>query len=110
MLIEHGVDPKSAGPVGLALALRVGCSRCVELLSPVSPPPVLSIAAQLVGPPLAPAEDMPLLLSRGADPNANEVTGYTLLISAAASDHIMTDLVKMLIEKGADINAKGPRG
>ena len=50
------------------------------------------------------------MLGRGVDVNARDPEGHTLLMMASASDKIPDALVKSLIDKGADINAKGPRG
>ncbi len=54
------------------------------------------------------AEVVQLLLSRGADVNAKDQSGYNALINAAAYGFI--DVVKALIAKGADVNAAANNG
>jgi TonB family protein len=48
------------------------------------------------------------LLESGADPNAKDPNGNTLLMVAAGVGHI--DLVKLLLAHGADIDAAAPMG
>ena len=48
------------------------------------------------------------LLRDGANPNAKDATGNTLLMYAAGSGKL--DLVKFLIDRGADVHAKRPDG
>jgi uncharacterized protein len=49
-----------------------------------------------------------LLVENGADVNAKELKGWSVLHFAAQSN--LPDLVKLLIEKGADINAQDDYG
>src|SRR6266436_6213346 len=46
------------------------------------------------------------MLDHGADVNAFDPLGRTPLMYAAASDLLDVDVVKLLIERGADVNAK----
>jgi len=46
------------------------------------------------------------LLDHGADVNAPDPTGRTALMYAAVSDLLSVEVVKLLIEKGANVNAK----
>jgi TonB family protein len=48
------------------------------------------------------------LLESGADPNAKDPRGNTLLMVAAGAGHV--DLVKLLLAHGADIDAAAPMG
>lgn len=54
------------------------------------------------------ADDIGRLLSAGADANAKDESGNTLLVIAAKNGH--KALAERLIAKGADINAKGRNG
>lgn len=54
------------------------------------------------------ADDLGRLLSAGADANAKDASGNTLLVIAAKNGH--KALAERLIAKGADINAKGRNG
>src|SRR5260370_29946372 len=51
---------------------------------------------------------MKTLLDRGADANARDPKGNTLLMLAASSDALPLETVKSLIDRGADIHAKNP--
>jgi ankyrin repeat protein len=46
------------------------------------------------------------MLNQGADVNKFDPLGRTPLMYAAASDALPLDVVKLLIERGADVNAK----
>ncbi len=52
-------------------------------------------------------ETVKLLLDRGADVNVQDIRGYSALLYAAGSDTMPAGVVKMLLAKGADTNAKG---
>ena len=53
------------------------------------------------------AETVKLLLDRGAEVNVQDIRGYSPLLYAAGSDAMPAAVVKMLVAKGADLNAKG---
>ncbi len=110
LLVDHGADLKTAGPVAIGLALRARCMPCVEALMPTVRPPELSVAASLAGPPFGPSLATVMLLDRGADVHATDRAGRTLLMLAAASDALPVDVVKTLIARGVDVNAKAPTG
>ena len=50
---------------------------------------------------------MKLLLEHGAEVNVQDIRGYSPLLYAAGSDAMPAGIVKMLLAKGADVNAKG---
>jgi hypothetical protein len=52
------------------------------------------------------ANKIRLLLDHGADVNAKDPAGRTLLMWAAYSDYVPAETIKMLIERGADVNAR----
>jgi ankyrin repeat protein len=108
LLMEKGADVESDGVGALAFALRAQCQACVDMLLPKLPPPALNIAMAITAPPTGPALATPLFLAKGADANARDRHGFTILMLASASDAIPVDAVRMLIERGADVNAKGP--
>ena len=110
LLADRGADLKAAGPVALALAYKSRCVKCADLLLSASPPPVVNIAASLMGPPLGDARSIKTLIERGADPKATDQAGRTLLMLAASSDVVPADTVKLLIDRGADVNARSPSG
>ena len=52
-------------------------------------------------------ETVKLLLDRGAIVNVQDIRGYSPLLYAAGADAMSAGVVKMLLAKGADQNAKG---
>ena len=110
LLIEHGADVNAAGPPALGLAMRAQCMACVELALKAMNPALLTPTMVMGGPPLGPALATPFLLERGADINARDPLGRTLLMLAAASDAMPVDVVKLLLAKGVDVNATCPTG
>lgn len=110
LLLEGGADPKSAGPFALYFALRANCARCIDALLKVTPPPLLSVVAAVTSPPLGDARWIKFLLDRGADANARDLEGRTLLMLAASSDRLPLESVQALLENGADVHARTPKG
>lgn len=110
LLADRGADLKNAGPFALVLAYRSGCVKCADLLHAALPPPVVDIAAVLLGPPLGDARAIKPVIERGADPKGTDATGRTLLMLAASSDVLPVDTVKTLIERGVDVNAQARNG
>ena len=110
LLVARGADVNASGPATLALALRAACTPCVDALLKATPPPLLTAAMQFSAPPLGPALATTMLLSKGADVNAKDPQGRTMLMLAAASDEIPTEVVKTLVARGADVNARTPTG
>jgi hypothetical protein len=110
LLLDHGADVTAAGPAPLALALRAECVSCVEALLKSTPPPLVTAAMQLDAPPLGAALSSGLLLTRGAAFDARDPQGRTMLMLAAASDECSVDVVKTLLARGLDVNAKTPTG
>jgi ankyrin repeat protein len=110
LLIESGADVESDAVPALAFAMRAQCQACVDMLLPKLPPPALNAAMGVTAPPTGPALATPLFLAKGSDPNARGRYDYPILTLAAASDALPVDAVRMLIERGADVNAKGPDG
>jgi ankyrin repeat protein len=110
MLIERGADIKSAGFLPLSFALRANSAKCVDMLIKSASREVLNIAMFIAAPPLGDAHTIKLLLDRGADVNAKDPAGRTILMLAACSDALPVETVKTLIERGADVNAKSATG
>jgi ankyrin repeat protein len=110
LLKERGADLKGAGPFALALAYKSGCVKCADSLLQVAPPPVVGIAAALLGPPLGDARSIAALVEHGADPKTTDPSGRTLLMLAASSDALPIETVNALIGRGVDVNARTPDG
>ena len=110
LLIDHGADVNAAGPGPLYLALRAECAPCVDTLLKSTAPPLVTAAMQVDAPPLGAALGSGLLLARGAAADAKDPQGRTMLMLAAASDECSVDVVKTLLARGVDVNAKTAAG
>jgi ankyrin repeat protein len=51
-----------------------------------------------------------ILLDHGANPNVKSDRGFTPLMMAAAADTPDLELIRMLVQKGADVNARDQKG
>lgn len=114
LLISNGADAKAESEFGVtALQWCAGDLNKVRLLldqgAEVNRPlragwtPLLVAAATYNT-----LETVKLLLQKGADVNATDSAGFTPAIVAAIADN--TAVVKLLIEKAANINAKASTG
>jgi ankyrin repeat protein len=110
LLLDHGADVNAAGPAPLSLALRAACGPCVEALLKSTAPALVTPAMQIGAPPFAAALATNLLLDHGAAADAKDEQGRTMLMLAAASDDMLVDVVKTLLARGVDVNAKTPQG
>ena len=105
-LLDRGAEFKDIGGIALANAAGADCAKCVDLLVARNLDATqYTIALQQVA-----VLDNPnlirLMLQHGADVNAPDPTGRTTLMYAAVSDLLPVEQVKMLLEKGANVNAK----
>jgi ankyrin repeat protein len=105
-LLDSGAGLKDIGGFALANAAGADCTKCVDLLVARNMDAMqYTIALQQVA-----VLDNPnlirLMLEHGADVNAPDPTGRTALMYAAVSDLLPAEQIKMLIEKGANVNAK----
>jgi ankyrin repeat protein len=110
LLLAHGADAKAAGFIALYNALLSGCSECSQLLASHFSKADLGNAAAFLSPPDGDARHTVMLVEHGADPNAKDPDGNSLLMLAAASDNVPAQMIKKLIALGAEVNAKNPRG
>jgi hypothetical protein len=92
---------KGAGIQPFANASRAKCEKCLETLIGRADQGTLSNAALLLSPPFGDAGALKLLLDGGAEANARDPKGRTLLMLAASSDAILVDTVK---SDGAGLN------
>ena len=105
MMLDHGADAKMAGETGLTMAVAAHCPSCVDrILKQVTDKSVLTAALDdtVV---FADLRDVRTLLDHGADANGYDVLGRTPLMYAAVSDKLPVDIVQLLIDRGADVNA-----
>jgi len=105
LLLAHGAETKLSGQEAFEVAVTVECGKCVSLLVAKnidrdSYTRALSNIAVL-----GDVNAVRIALDHGADVNAFDGLGRTPLMYAAASDLLPLDEVKLLIERGANVNA-----
>src|ERR1019366_2402893 len=105
-LFDRGAELKDIGGFAIANAAGADCTKCIDLLmarnlDAMQYTIALSKVVVLDNPNL-----VRQMLQHGADPNAADPTGRTPLMYAAVSDLLPVEQIKMLIEKGANVNAK----
>ena len=106
LLLEHGADAKGAGETGLSTAINQNCFRCAELLAAkITDKDVFTGSLQDEAM-LGDMQAVRLLLDHGADVKAYDPLGRTALMYAVVSDALPLDEVKLLVERGADVNAR----
>jgi ankyrin repeat protein len=110
LLLDHGADLSSSVSVALAFALKSECQECFELLVKRADRNALSRALLTACPPVADSRFIKTLLGHGADATIRDGLGRTVLLRTAASDALPVDAIAALVEGGADVNAKSPRG
>jgi hypothetical protein len=101
-LIDHGAEVKEAGVV----AVQWRCRKCIDLLinrdlDKMAYTMPLGDAALL-----GDGSTLRWMLDHGGDVNAVDPVGHTPLMYAVVSDLMPVEVVKLLIERGADVNAK----
>ncbi|MGA2588923.1 MAG: ankyrin repeat domain-containing protein [Bryobacteraceae bacterium] len=105
-LLERGAAVKDIAGFALANAAGADCTKCIDLLvarnlNAMDYTIALQQVVVLDNPKL-----IRLTIEHGADVNAADPTGRTALMYAAVSDLLPVEQVKMLIEKGAKVNAR----
>jgi ankyrin repeat protein len=106
LLLEHRADAKAAAQPAVTMAVTNGCSKCLELLVARKLDPAAYTGALADVAALADVDAVRLMLDQGASVNTFDPLGRTPLMYAAASDALPLNVVKLLIERGADVNAK----
>src|SRR5688572_13069745 len=92
------------------MALRAGCVACLDALLPEHAP--LPRGLIYVSPVSAPGKPdlVRLALERGADVNARDIKGRTVLMLLAISQHVTPELVQTIIDRGAEVHAESKQG
>jgi ankyrin repeat protein len=104
-LLAKGADVKATKDIAIANAVAVGCSKCLSL---IAAHPIDREDASLALADIAQTGDfkaVQLMLDLGADVKFYDPLGRTALMYAAASDLLPLEEVKLLVERGADVNA-----
>jgi ankyrin repeat protein len=116
MLLEHKADVRNGGPLPWVSALNASSAGCADLLVKSSVPAPRNMGLAFVAPPfgnehvLGDAALVKSLIEQGADVNAQDSAGRTVLMLAAALDTLPVETVKTLLAHGADLNAKAADG
>ena len=106
LLLAKGAETKRSGEDLLENALTVHCAKCVELVVAKELNKEAYSAALPNIASLGDVNAVRLMLDHGAGVSAVDPLGRTPLMYAAASDLLPLDEVKLLVERGADVNAK----
>jgi ankyrin repeat protein/mono/diheme cytochrome c family protein len=108
-LRQHGVDVTRLSP-GFPLALDADCEACIQLLTESVSKPTLN-SGLFRGAGAKDARTLKILLDRGADAGfVQDGLGITTLMDAAVSEGAQVEKVRILIEHGAEVNAKTADG
>jgi ankyrin repeat protein len=106
LLAAHGADVKAAGQPAMSMAILNRCAKCLDLLLAAKPGKEAATGSLWDTAAFADAVSVRRLIDAGADVKAADPTGRTPLEYAAGSDLIPLDVVKLLVEHGADVNGK----
>jgi len=106
LLLAKGADAKDAGEFALEMSYTTRCSKCAALLiaKGLDKKGYTILLANIAV--LGDVNAVRNALDHGADVNAFDPFGRTPLMYAATSDLLPWDVVKLLVERGADINAR----
>ncbi|HUP02611.1 MAG TPA: ankyrin repeat domain-containing protein, partial [Bryobacteraceae bacterium] len=106
LLLAKGADTKVAGEPALEMSYNVRCAKCADLLisKGLSKTDYTVLLTDIAV--LGDVHAVRNALDHGADVHAVDPVGRTALMYAAASDRLPLDVVKLLVERGADINAR----
>ncbi len=104
-LLDKGADFKRAGELALELAYAVRCTKCAAAILAKGLSKEDYSVALVDTTVLGDVNIARELLARGADVNIFDPLGRTPLMYAVASDLLPLEEVKLLIERGADVNA-----
>ena len=106
ILLQHGADAKAAGQTGLSMGGIAGCWKCMEMIAAkITDKNVFTGSLQDTAV-YGNVKTSQMLLDKGADAKAYDPLGRTALMYAAVSDKLPLDEVKLLVEHGADVNAR----
>jgi ankyrin repeat protein len=106
LLLAHGADAPAVGEWALGMAVQMRCADCLQLLAAKITDKDAYTAALQDAAVYGDTRATQLMLDHGADVKAYDSLGRTALMYAAASDVLPLDEVKLLVARGADVNAK----
>jgi ankyrin repeat protein len=98
-------------PAAVNAAAASNCMACLQLVLSQMPPKRAINDAFLAASLMSNSDILNALLAAGADPNASaDKKGHTALMQAAYSDFAEPSRIKLLLDHGADVNARGKDG
>jgi ankyrin repeat protein len=107
MLIAHGANVQESAEA-MGISLFEGCRACFDLLNKYKFDKKAYTAVLQSVSYFADAPTVRSLLDHGAAIDEPDGLGHTPLAYAAGSDLIRPDVVKLLIDRGANVNSKSP--
>jgi ankyrin repeat protein len=106
LLLGHGAEVKAAGEMALEMAYNMRCPKCaIALIAKGLSKEDYSLAL-VNSAVLGDVNSVRQMLDHGADVRFVDPLGRTALMYSVASDLLPLDVVKLLVERGADLNAK----
>jgi ankyrin repeat protein len=112
LLIQRGADVKITGETGLTTAVATKCAKCakcakcVDLIAAKITDKAVYTASLQDTAVFGDTRSARLMIDRGANVNAFDPLGRTPLMYAAVSDALPVEMIQLLIQHGADVNAK----
>ncbi|MDE3195720.1 MAG: ankyrin repeat domain-containing protein, partial [Acidobacteriota bacterium] len=108
MLIDHGADVKASAVAAVSVALAQGCQACLDLLIRNGLEKPVYTAALQIAANFSDAATVRMLIDHGAEVDAPDPLGHTALAYAAGSDLVRPEVVKLLLDRGANVNSRSP--
>lgn len=105
LLVDRGADARAVGGMALTAAFLTRCGECVDRLVAEGLDASAFTEALFATVPDGNIDTARFLLDHGADLDARDPFGRTPLMYAVASDLLPLDIVRLFVERGADVNA-----
>jgi ankyrin repeat protein len=116
MLLDRGADVKGPGGLALISALNANSPAIAEPLLKSANPKLLGESLLFLVPPrgspggFGNSELIKKAIAHGAVVNAKDPAGRTVLMLAAGSEYFSPGTIQLLLDSGADLNAKSASG
>lgn len=116
MLIDAGADVKGTAIFSVLSALNANSPACVDQFIKSANPKAMSGALLFLVPPRGSPDGfgnatlIKKAIAHGADVNAKDDVGHTVLMLASSSECFSPETIQLLIDQGADVNMKSANG